>query len=82
MEFKSQNGTKQRLNRKRTPHPFALTSVGCVWKNPAGEVADQLIERVGLTSKRLSGAEVSTKRANVIVDRDQRGGSRQDLRRP
>ena len=82
MEFKSQKEIKQGLKGTRTSHPFALTSVGCVWKNPAGEVADHLIERVGLTSKGLSDMEISTKHANVIVNRYQRRGSRQDLREP
>jgi UDP-N-acetylmuramate dehydrogenase len=43
--------------------------VGCVWKNPHGENAARLIEKVGLKGKRLNGAEISAKHANFIVNR-------------
>ena len=52
------------------PHStLALASAGCVWKNPPGEVAGRLIERVGLRGKRVNGAEISTKHSNFIVNR-------------
>jgi UDP-N-acetylmuramate dehydrogenase len=60
---------KQRLKAKKVSQPLALASAGCVWKNPPGEVAGRLIERVGLKGKRLHGAEVSAKDANFIVNR-------------
>jgi UDP-N-acetylmuramate dehydrogenase len=60
---------KQRLKTKKSTQPLALASAGCVWKNPAGEVAGRLIEKAGLKGKRLGGAEVSTKHANFIVNR-------------
>ena len=82
MEFKSKKEIKRGLKATRTSHPFALTSVGCVWKNPAGKAADHLIERAGLRSKGPSGVEISTKRANVIANRYRRRGSRQNLREP
>jgi hypothetical protein len=40
MEFKSQKEITQRLKGKWTPHPFALTSVGGVGKDPAGANAN------------------------------------------
>ena len=43
--------------------------MGCVWKNPPGETATRLIEKVGLKGKRLNGAEISAKHANFIVNR-------------
>jgi UDP-N-acetylmuramate dehydrogenase len=60
---------KQRLKVKKTTQPLALASAGCVWKNPPGEAAARLIERVGLRGKRINGAEISTKHANFIVNR-------------
>jgi UDP-N-acetylmuramate dehydrogenase len=64
-----QKDIKQRLKAKKASQPLALASAGCVWKNPPGEVASRLIERVGLKGKRLHGAEVSAKDANFIVNR-------------
>ena len=40
-----------------------------MWKNPQGETASRLIEKVGLKGKRLNGAEISAKHANFIVNR-------------
>jgi UDP-N-acetylmuramate dehydrogenase len=64
-----QRDIKQRLKQKKTTQPLALASIGGVWKNPAGEVAARLIEKVGLRGKRLNGAEISAKHANFIVNR-------------
>ena len=49
--------------------PLALASAGCVWKNPPGEAAGRLVEKVGLKGKRHNGAEISAKHANFIVNR-------------
>ncbi|HYB41109.1 MAG TPA: UDP-N-acetylenolpyruvoylglucosamine reductase, partial [Candidatus Methylomirabilis sp.] len=68
-----QKDIKQRLKHKKSTQPLALASVGCVWKNPAGEMAGKLVEKVGLRGKRLNGAEISAKHANFIVNR---GGAR------
>ena len=48
-----QKEIKQRLKQKKTTQPLALASAGCVWKNPPGEAAGRLIEKVGLKGKRL-----------------------------
>jgi UDP-N-acetylmuramate dehydrogenase len=72
-----QKEIKQRLKVKKQTQPLALASAGCVWKNPGGEPAAKLIERVGLKGKRLNGAEISTKHANFIVNRG--GASAADI---
>jgi UDP-N-acetylmuramate dehydrogenase len=64
-----QKEIKQRLKRKKSTQPLALASAGGVWKNPLGETATRLIEKVGLKGKRLNGAEISSKHANFIVNR-------------
>jgi UDP-N-acetylmuramate dehydrogenase len=64
-----QKDIKQRLKVKKQTQPLALASAGGVWKNPPGEVATKLIERVGLKGKRLNCAEISAKHANFIVNR-------------
>jgi UDP-N-acetylmuramate dehydrogenase len=64
-----QKEIKQRLKVKKTSQPLALASAGCVWKNPPGEMAGRLVEKVGLKGKRYNGAEISAKHANFIVNR-------------
>jgi len=64
-----QRDIKQHLRHKKATQPLALASIGCVWKNPRGEVAGRLVEKVGLKGKRLNGAEISAKHANFIVNR-------------
>lgn len=64
-----QKDIKQRLKVKKSSQPLALASAGCVWKNPPGEVATKLIEKAGLKSKRINGAEISSKHTNFIVNR-------------
>ncbi|HEV8440596.1 MAG TPA: UDP-N-acetylmuramate dehydrogenase [Methylomirabilota bacterium] len=70
-----QKDIKQRLKHKKATQPLALASAGCIWKNPAGEVAGRLVERVGLKGKRLNGAEISAKHANFIVNRGGAGAA-------
>jgi UDP-N-acetylmuramate dehydrogenase len=64
-----QKELKERLKQKKAAQPLALASAGCVWKNPQGDTAGRLIEKVGLKGKRLNGAEISAKHANFIVNR-------------
>jgi UDP-N-acetylmuramate dehydrogenase len=64
-----QRDLKQRLKVKKSTQPLALASAGHVWKNPEGETAARLIEKVGLKGKRVNGAEISTKHANFVVNR-------------
>jgi UDP-N-acetylmuramate dehydrogenase len=66
---------QQRVKQRRSFQPFALASAGYIWKNPPGHRAQRLIEAVGLRGKRMNGAEISTKCANLIVNR---GGAGSD----
>jgi UDP-N-acetylmuramate dehydrogenase len=60
---------KQRLKHKKASQPLALASAGFVWRNPRGDGAARLIEKVGLRGKRVGGAEISAKNANFVVNR-------------
>src|SRR5262249_44809432 len=60
---------KQRLRVRKASEPFALASVGFVWKNPRGMMARRLIDGGGLRGKRLNGAETSAKSSNLIINR-------------
>lgn len=52
---------------KRASQPLASQSVGCIFKNPRGSSAGELIERAGLKGTRVGGAEVSDQHANFLV---------------
>lgn len=43
-------------------------SMGCVFKNPQGEIAGKLIEGAGLKGLTLGGAKISEKHANFIIN--------------
>ena len=50
-------------------------SVGCVFRNPAGDHAARLIETAGLKGFAIGGARISEKHANFIVNPDGAGSA-------
>lgn len=52
---------------KKNSQPLADKSAGCIFKNPRGVSAGQMIDQAGLKGARVGGAEVSHKHANFIV---------------
>jgi UDP-N-acetylmuramate dehydrogenase len=57
---------KQWIIRKAS-QPMGHQCAGCVFKNPRGVSAGELIERAGLKGTRIGGAVVSDRHANFIV---------------
>lgn len=56
------------FDEKERTQPLAAWSAGCIFKNPAGRSAGQLIEEAGLKGKRAGRAFVSRKHANFIIN--------------
>lgn len=62
------------LKKRNATQPVSQRSVGCVFRNPAGDAAGRLIEAAGCKTLRIGGVEVSGMHANYFVN-DGRGSA-------
>lgn len=62
---------KELRQKRRDSQPVSAASSGCIWKNPKApdcRGAGELIERLGLKSRRVGGAQISDVHGNFIVN--------------
>ena len=59
---------KEKVYAVRRSHLPKGKSMGCVFKNPEGAFAGELIERSGLKGLKIGGARVSNQHANFIIN--------------
>ncbi|MFI4912846.1 MAG: UDP-N-acetylmuramate dehydrogenase [Sedimentisphaeraceae bacterium JB056] len=52
---------------KKNNQPSSRRNAGCVFRNPQGQSAGEIIERVGLKGFEMGKAKISEKHANIIV---------------
>lgn len=56
------------LVRRNASQPVEFRSAGSIFKNPPGDYAGRLVERVGLKGTRIGSAMISAKHGNYIVN--------------
>lgn len=67
---------KQASNNRKETQPLKYRSAGSIFKNPSKEqAAGYLIDQCGLKGYGIGGAEISSKHANFIVNKDNASSS-------
>lgn len=56
------------IDERRRSQPVGQRSAGCMFRNPPGASAGELIDRAGLKGLRIGGAEISPVHANYVVN--------------
>ena len=59
-----------RKQRRMASQPLEYPSAGSVFRNPEGMYAGKLIEDCNLKGYNYGGAEISSKHANFIINKD------------
>ena len=56
------------LKARNIRQPVGQSSCGCMFKNPAGFSAGELIDQAGMKGKKVGGAVISNKHANFMIN--------------
>jgi len=64
------NDIYENSEKRKMTQPIDKKNVGSIFRNPQGDYAGRLIEKVGLKGIRHGGAMVSSKHANFIVNEE------------
>ena len=65
---------EERMRKRIESQPLDMPNAGSVFRNPEGNYAGALIEKVNLKGYNINGAEVSMKHANFIVNKNNASG--------
>lgn len=57
--------------KRGSSQPLSKRNAGCIFKNPQGHSAGQLIDQAGLKGFRIGDAEVSSEHANFLINHGQ-----------
>ena len=68
---------KELVTYRLETQPYKAKTCGCVFRNPEGKSAAQLIDKIGLKGFSVGGARVSPTHANFLENHD--GASSQDI---
>ena len=66
---------KENLLKRKNSQPLEYPSAGSVFRNPEGNYAGKIIEELDLKGKNIGGAEISTKHANFIINKNNASSS-------
>ena len=66
---------KENLLKRKNSQPLEYPSAGSVFRNPEGNYDGKIIEELGLKGKNIGGAEISTKHANFIINKNNASSS-------
>jgi len=65
---KLKKSSMELLKERNSRQPVGQSSCGCMFKNPDGLSAGQLIDDAEMKGKRVGGAMVSDKHANFVIN--------------
>ncbi len=61
---------EENMTSRNTKQPVEFPSAGSTFKREEGVIVSKLIDEAGLKGYKIGGAEVSTKHANFVINRD------------